>query len=66
MSSRLTGGCGFVGANFVRLCLAERADVAIVVLDKHTCAGNPQCLADVLDSPRLAFVRGNTEEYNST
>lgn len=43
----ITGGCGFIGTNFVRLALAERPDVSIVNVDKLTYAGNPANLADM-------------------
>ena len=54
----VTGGAGFIGANFVRLCLAE-TDARVVVLDKLTYAGNLQSLADVADDPRFVFVEGD-------
>lgn len=47
MNILVTGGCGFIGTNFVRLLLAERPDVRIVNVDKLTYAGNPANLADV-------------------
>jgi dTDP-glucose 4,6-dehydratase len=55
----VTGGCGFIGANFVRLVLATRPDWQVVNLDKLTYAGNLQSLADVADNPRNRFVRGD-------
>lgn len=36
----VTGGAGFIGANFVRLVAKERPEVEITVLDKLTYAGN--------------------------
>ena len=48
----VTGGCGFIGSNFVRL-MTSRADV--VNLDLLTYAGNPDNLSDV----RYRFVRGD-------
>ncbi len=36
----VTGGAGFIGANFVRQTLATRPDVQVTVLDKLTYAGN--------------------------
>lgn len=36
----VTGGAGFIGANFVRLVAATRPEVSITVLDKLTYAGN--------------------------
>jgi dTDP-glucose 4,6-dehydratase len=59
MKVLVTGGCGFIGTNFVRWYLAERTDVEIVLLDNLTYAGNLQSLSDVLDNPRLSFVRGD-------
>ena len=55
----VTGGCGFIGANFVRLALARLADCRLVNLDKLTYAGNPKNLEDVADDPRYKFVRGD-------
>ncbi len=55
----VTGGCGFIGSNFVRLVLAERPGWTVVNLDLLTYAGNPENLADVAGDPRYAFVRGD-------
>ncbi len=54
----VTGGAGFIGANFVRLALA-RTDARVVVLDKLTYAGSLRSLADVADEPRFVFERGD-------
>jgi len=54
----VTGGAGFIGANFVHLVLAETG-VRVVVLDKLTYAGNLQSLAPVAEHPRFHFVRGD-------
>lgn len=55
----VTGGCGFIGANFVRLQLWTHPDQKIVNLDKLTYAGNPENLADVSSDPRYAFEHGD-------
>jgi len=55
----VTGGCGFIGSNFVRLLLRERPDWDVVTLDLLTYAGNLENLGDVIDHPRHRFVRGN-------
>jgi dTDP-glucose 4,6-dehydratase len=55
----VTGGCGFIGSNFVRMLLAEDSPIEIVNLDLLTYAGNPANLADVAGSPRYRFVRGD-------
>ncbi|MEZ5316485.1 MAG: dTDP-glucose 4,6-dehydratase [Vicinamibacterales bacterium] len=54
----VTGGAGFIGANFV-LAWLRTTDEPVVVLDKLTYAGNLGSLAGVLDDPRLTFVRGD-------
>jgi dTDP-glucose 4,6-dehydratase len=59
MNVLLTGGCGFIGSNLVRLILAERPDWRLVNLDKLTYAGNAENLADLVGHPRLRMVRGD-------
>ncbi|NOZ71100.1 MAG: dTDP-glucose 4,6-dehydratase [Chloroflexi bacterium] len=55
----ITGGAGFIGANFVHHLLATYPDYRVVVFDKLTYAGNLNNLADVSDDPRYTFVRGD-------
>jgi len=55
----VTGGCGFIGSNFVRLCLERCPDVRLVNLDKLTYAGNLENLADIAADPRYRFVKGD-------
>jgi dTDP-glucose 4,6-dehydratase len=55
----VTGGCGFIGANFVRLELETDPELAITNLDAQTYAGNPDNLADLADHPRYRFVKGD-------
>ncbi len=58
----VTGGCGFIGANFIRYVLEETDFKGrIVNLDKLTYAGNPESLADLAKKhgPRYVFVRGD-------
>jgi len=55
----VTGGCGFIGVNFVRLLLAERPDWQVVNLDKLTYAGNLQSLEDVSTHARYTFVHAD-------
>jgi len=49
----VTGGAGFIGANFVHQTVAERPDAAVTVLDKLTYAGNAASLADLGDAVTL-------------
>lgn len=55
----VTGGCGFIGSNFIRLELETDPDLQIVNLDALTYAGNPENLADHADNPRYTFVKGS-------
>jgi dTDP-glucose 4,6-dehydratase len=55
----VTGGCGFIGSNFVRHVLAADPLVQIVNLDLLTYAGNPANLADLTGHARYRFVRAD-------
>src|SRR4051812_7961524 len=56
----VTGGAGFIGANFVLQQLAEREDVErLVNLDKLTYAGNVASLAPIAGNARHVFVEGD-------
>src|SRR5262245_21914167 len=59
MKLLVTGGCGFIGSNFIRHVLTEHADDRIVNLDKLTYAGNPANVADLERHPRYSFVHGD-------
>jgi len=61
MNVLITGGCGFIGSNLVRLLLAERPGWRLVNLDKLTYAGNGENLADLAEHPRYRFVRGDIQ-----
>ena len=54
----VTGGAGFIGANFVLDYLAG-SDEPVVNLDKLTYAGNLENLASVQGNPRHIFVQGD-------
>ena len=49
----VTGGAGFVGANFVHAAVRERAGVAVTVVDALTYAGSRESLAGLGDEVRL-------------
>jgi dTDP-glucose 4,6-dehydratase len=55
----VTGGCGFIGSNFVRLLLAERPEWRVTNVDKLTYAGNRANLADVESNPNYRFVHAD-------
>ena len=53
----ITGGAGFIGANFVQQTVRERPDVQVTVLDALTYAGDEASLAPVAHATTL--VRGD-------
>src|ERR1017187_70216 len=55
----ITGGAGFIGANFVRHWLTRTREGRVVVLDALTYAGNLENLAGLDRDPRYLFVRGD-------
>jgi dTDP-glucose 4,6-dehydratase len=55
----VTGGCGFIGSNFIRQLLAADNDVRIVNFDCLTYAGNLANLADISGNNRYRFVKGD-------
>jgi dTDP-glucose 4,6-dehydratase len=55
----VTGGCGFIGSNFVRYVTKARPENHVVVFDLLTYAGNLGNLDGVLDGGRVTFVRGD-------
>ena len=58
MSVLITGGAGFIGANFV-LDWVAHSDEKIVNLDKLTYAGNLESLASLKNNPQHVFVHGD-------
>ncbi len=58
----VTGGCGFIGANFVHHWLGRHPDDRLVVLDALTYAGNLANLEPVKDRAALRFVRGDIRD----
>jgi dTDP-glucose 4,6-dehydratase len=60
----VTGGAGFIGANFVHHCLKYQPGVRLVVLDALTYTGRLENLQPVWDEPALRFVRGNIADQS--
>jgi dTDP-glucose 4,6-dehydratase len=55
----VTGGCGFIGSNFIRHVLRARRSVSVVNLDALTYAGNRDNLRDLEGRKRYTFVKGS-------
>jgi len=58
----VTGGCGFIGSNFIRYLLKTHPDYSLINVDKLTYAGNIENLSDLSNSPRYHFIRGDIAE----
>lgn len=62
----ITGGAGFIGANFVHYWLKTYPGNHVVVLDALTYAGNIKNLSSVESNPDFRFVHGNILDYDLT
>ncbi len=66
MNILITGGCGFIGSNFVRFVLRERPDATLTNLDKLTYSGNRENLRDLeagdTRNERYRFVEGDIND----
>ncbi len=65
----LTGGCGFIGSNFVRFIMRERSGVRLVNLDALTYSGNIENLSDLeravpSSAGRYQFVHGDIRDMD--
>ena len=54
----VTGGCGFIGSNFIQYVLQKEPSIFIINLDKLTYAGNLMNLSHI-PKDRYAFVKGD-------
>ena len=59
MKILVTGGCGFIGSNFIRHMLKKYPAYKIVNLDKLTYCGNPDNLRDIESDKRYSFIKGD-------
>ncbi len=58
----VTGGAGFIGANFIRYLLRTEPEAEVLNLDALTYAGNLENLKGLEDDPRYTFRRGDIAE----
>lgn len=59
MNIIVTGGAGFIGANFVYYELEKHPEDRIICLDALTYAGNLETLEDAMKNPNFRFVKGD-------
>lgn len=62
----ITGGAGFIGANFVQYWIKKYPGDRVVVLDALTYAGNPANLEPVTGHAGYRFVHGDIRDYDLT
>ena len=72
----ITGGAGFIGANFITYFMTQHPTYKVINLDKLTYAGNLENLTEVADNPNYRFIKGDIcdeelinhlfDEYNFT
>ncbi len=60
----VTGGCGFIGSNFVTMLIEEHPEFKVINLDSLTYAGNLENLEDIMDEPQYEFIRGDICDEN--
>lgn len=61
----VTGGAGFIGANFIKYLLHKKYvndDIKVIVLDALTYAGNLGTIKDDIDNRRCCFVKGDIRD----
>ena len=59
MKILVTGGCGFIGSNFILCMLKKYPDYSIINIDNLTYAGNKENLISIEDNPNYRFVKGD-------
>lgn len=60
----VTGGCGFIGSNFIRYQLSEYPGISITNLDKLTYAGNLENLKEYESHSGYKFVKGDIADHD--
>lgn len=62
----VTGGCGFIGANFLLRYVAELPDAQFLNLDKLGYAGNPRSLVGIQDRKNYQFIKADLGDADAT
>jgi len=60
----VTGGCGFIGSNFIRYMLSKYGDLQIVNVDNLSYGSNLTNLKDTEENPRYRFIKGSIANKN--
>ena len=64
MKLLITGGCGFIGSNFIRYILKKYPEYKIINLDALTYCGNLENLKEIENNPNYAFIHRNICDKN--
>jgi dTDP-glucose 4,6-dehydratase len=65
MKLLVTGGCGFIGSNFVNYYFKQNSDATIVNLDAmYYCASETNINVEVRESSRYHLIKGNLCSYD--
>lgn len=64
MKILITGGCGFIGSNFIRHITNKYPAYEVINLDALTYAGNPDNLKDIKAESPYRFVKGKVEDMS--
>jgi dTDP-glucose 4,6-dehydratase len=59
MKILVTGGCGFIGSNFIHYWVKNHPSDILVNLDALTYAGHPESLKDLEGNPNYQFIKGD-------
>lgn len=63
MKLLVTGGCGFIGSNFIRYILKKYPDYKVINLDKLTYCGNLENLCEIEKDSRYRFIKGDICDF---
>jgi dTDP-glucose 4,6-dehydratase len=61
----VTGGAGFIGANYIKYVLSAHAEHHVINLDKLTYSGNLENLKETEGHPNYTFIRGDICDRNA-
>jgi len=59
MKILITGGCGFIGSNFIHYFFKKHPQDSLVNLDNLSYAGNLENLRDIENNPNYCFIKGD-------
>lgn len=61
MKYLVTGGCGFIGSNYIKRLLKKSPDAEVVNVDCLTYAGRPENVQEVANDSRYMFYKANIQ-----